>query len=176
MRETCDRITVMYCGQAVESGPIATVFRSMRHPYTRGLFAAIPALGTDKNTRPLAAIAGQLPSAGALPSGCAFGPRCDYFVAGRCDGAAVAMHRVGCDAEHASRCLRIAEIDWSAPRSNDLRKSAGSFGAPILEVNELTKRYGQVVANDRLTFGARRGETVAIVGESGCGKSTFARS
>ena len=46
VRETCDRITVMYCGQPVESGPIATVFRSMRHPYTRGLFAAIPALGT----------------------------------------------------------------------------------------------------------------------------------
>jgi peptide/nickel transport system ATP-binding protein len=175
VRETCDRITVMYCGQPVESGPIATVFRSMRHPYTRGLFAAIPALGTDKNTRPLAAIPGQLPSAGALPQGCAFGPRCDYFVAGRCDDAAVAMHRVGSDAEHESRCLRVAEIDWSAPRTIGLRKSAGGFGAPILEVNELSKRYGAVIANDRLTFGARRGETVAIVGESGCGKSTFAR-
>jgi peptide/nickel transport system ATP-binding protein len=175
VRETCDRITVMYCGQPVESGPIATVFRSMRHPYTRGLFAAIPALGTDKNTRPLAAIPGQLPPAGALPRGCTFGPRCDYFVAGRCDRAAVAMHRVGSDAEHASRCLRVAEIDWSAPRANGLRKSAGGFGAPILEVNELSKRYGPVLANDGLTFGARRGETVAIVGESGCGKSTFAR-
>jgi peptide/nickel transport system ATP-binding protein len=175
VRETCDRITVMYCGQPVESGPIATVFRSMRHPYTRGLFAAIPALGTDKNTRPLAAIPGQLPSAGALPQGCAFGPRCDYFVARRCDGGAVAMHRVGSDAEHESRCLRVAEIDWSAPRAIGLRKSAGGFGAPILEVNELSKRYGPVIANDRLTFGARRGETVAIVGESGCGKSTFAR-
>jgi peptide/nickel transport system ATP-binding protein len=175
VRETCDRITVMYCGQTVESGPIATVFRSMRHPYTRGLFAAIPALGTDKNTRPLAAIPGQLPSAGALPPGCAFGPRCDYFVAGRCDSAAVAMHRVGADAEHASRCLRVAEIDWSALRADGLRKGAGGFGAPILEVNELSKRYGPVVANDGLTFGARRGETVAIVGESGCGKSTFAR-
>jgi peptide/nickel transport system ATP-binding protein len=175
VRETCDRITVMYCGQPVESGPIATVFRSMRHPYTRGLFAAIPALGTDKNSRPLAAIPGQLPPAGALPRGCAFGPRCDYFVAGRCDSAAVAMHRVGADAEHASRCLRVAEIDWSAPRADGLRKNAGGFGAPILEVNELSKRYGPVLANDRLTFGARRGETVAIVGESGCGKSTFAR-
>jgi peptide/nickel transport system ATP-binding protein len=175
VRETCDRITVMYCGQTVESGPIATVFRSMRHPYTRGLFAAIPALGTDKNTRPLAAIPGHLPSAGALPPGCAFGPRCDYFIAGRCDVAAVAMHRVGPDAQHESRCLRVAEIDWDAVRAVGLRRSAGGFGAPILEVDELSKRYGAVVANDRLTFGARRGETVAIVGESGCGKSTFAK-
>ena len=54
-------------------------------------------------------------------------------------------------------------------------RSAAVFGEIVLKVNDLTKRYRQVVVNDGLTFDARRGETVAIVGESGCGKSTFAR-
>src|SRR6202789_326444 len=59
VRETCDRMTVMYCGQQVEVGPVKDVFRRMRHPYTRGLFAAIPSLVTDKSSRPLRAIPGQ---------------------------------------------------------------------------------------------------------------------
>jgi peptide/nickel transport system ATP-binding protein len=175
VRETCDRITVLYCGRAVEVGPIAKVFRGMRHPYTRGLFAAIPALGADKNTRPLAAIRGQLPPAGALPPGCVFGPRCDFFAAGRCDLGAIPMQPVGADEDHLSRCLRVQEIDWDAPRAAARTKTAAAAGGVALDVKELSKRYGPVIANDGLTFHARRGETLAIVGESGCGKSTFAR-
>ena len=59
--ETCSRLTVMYSGEAVESGDIASVFRKMRHPYTRGLFRSIPVPGADKNARPLRSIKGQLP-------------------------------------------------------------------------------------------------------------------
>jgi peptide/nickel transport system ATP-binding protein len=77
--------------------------------------------------------------------------------------------------EHASRCLRLDEIDWDAPREAAVRRSTGAFGEVILKVRDLTKRYQQVSANDGLTFDVRRGETIAIVGESGCGKSTFAR-
>ncbi len=181
VRETCDRITVMYSGEAVEVGPIAAVFRGMRHPYTRGLFAAIPTLGTDKTTHPLAAIPGTLPSPRARPPGCVFGPRCTSFVAGRCDTNPVALRGIGPadDAEaadrHASRCLRIGEIDWTAPVTAAAGRPAPVFGEVVLEVRDLTKHYRRVVANDGLTFDARQGETVAIVGESGCGKSTFAR-
>jgi peptide/nickel transport system ATP-binding protein len=181
VRETCERITVMYCGQAVEVGPIGEVFRGMRHPYTRGLFAAIPTLGTDKNARPLAAIPGQLPPPQARPPGCAFGPRCLSFVAGRCDTTAVALHGVGPDGTvggvdgHASRCLRVAEIDWHASPVTPPGRPRAVSQEVVLQITDLTKRYGAVVANEGLTFTARRGETVAIVGESGCGKSTFAR-
>jgi peptide/nickel transport system ATP-binding protein len=174
MRETCDRITVMYAGEAVEVGPVAGVSRAMRHPYTQGLFAAIPALGADKNSRPLRAIPGQLPSPHARPPGCAFGPRCAYFVAGRCDTDPVAMRDLGGEA-HASRCLRAEEIDWNAPPAANVDRPAAEFGDVMLKVRELTKRYDRIAANDGLTFDARRGETVAIVGESGCGKSTFAK-
>ena len=59
--ETCDRITVMYSGEAVETGTVHDVFDRMRHPYTQGLFNSIPLPGADKNTRPLVAIPGQLP-------------------------------------------------------------------------------------------------------------------
>ena len=77
--ETCDRLTVMYSGEAVEVGNIHDVFDEMRHPYTRGLFNSIPLPGADKNARPLVSIPGQLPLPHERPTGCNFGPRCDFF-------------------------------------------------------------------------------------------------
>jgi peptide/nickel transport system ATP-binding protein len=175
VRETCDRMTVMYSGEAVETGSVAGVFSGMRHPYTRGLFASIPVPGADKNTRPLAAIPGQLPPPRGRPRGCYFGPRCPFFVADRCDTAPVPMLAVDETQAHASRCLRIGEIPWDAPPAAAAGRSAAGVRDSILTVENLTKRYGQVSANEGLSFDARRGESVAIVGESGCGKSTFAR-
>ncbi len=77
--ETCDRVNVMYSGQVVEEGTVGEVFDEMRHPYTKGLFSAIPLPGADKTTRPLVPIRGQLPLPHERPSGCYFGPRCDFF-------------------------------------------------------------------------------------------------
>ena len=91
VRETCDVITVMYSGEAVEVGQMSEIFGGVRHPYTRGLFASIPVPGADKNSRPLIAIPGQLPAPGERPRGCNFGPRCAFFVAGRCDQGPVPM-------------------------------------------------------------------------------------
>ena len=59
--ETCDRICVMYSGEAVETGSIEDVFRQMQHPYTQALFRSIPLPGADKNARPLVAIPGNFP-------------------------------------------------------------------------------------------------------------------
>jgi peptide/nickel transport system ATP-binding protein len=175
VRETCDRVTVMYSGEAVEVGSVAGVFSRMRHPYTQGLIASIPVPGADKNRRPLAAIPGQLPPPLDRPPGCHFGPRCVFFAAGRCDAARVPMRDIDSSQGHASRCLRVAEIPWDAPAAAAAGRSPAGFGEVALEVKNLTKRYDRVSANEGLTFDARRGETVAIVGESGCGKSTFAR-
>jgi oligopeptide/dipeptide ABC transporter ATP-binding protein len=71
--ETADRVAVMYAGRIVEQGTVREIFRQPQHPYTRGLLASMP--GGAPGTR-LRAIEGTVPLLGALPSGCAFNPRC----------------------------------------------------------------------------------------------------
>ena len=186
--ETCDRICVMYSGEAVERGSITDVFDKMRHPYTQALFRSIPLPGADKNASPLIAIPGNFPLPHERPDGCNFGPRCDYFEAGRCDQGYIRMAPVDEAATHETRCLRFAEIDWTAPPVKAEVKQKGAIGDVVLRMENLKKYYevaastlfggGEmkvVKANETLTFEARESETLAIVGESGCGKSTFAK-
>ena len=116
--ETCDRITVMYSGEAVETGSVKDVFDRMRHPYTQGLFRSIPLPGADKNTRPLISIPGQLPLPHERPKGCNFGPRCQHFVEGLCNADEIPMIPVAGHDNHFSRCVRFNEIDWTAMPAN----------------------------------------------------------
>ncbi len=186
--ETCDRICVMYSGEAVETGSIVDVFDKMRHPYTQALFRSIPLPGADKNSRPLVAIPGNFPLPHERPNGCNFGPRCDYFEHGRCDVGDIKMSEVPGNDRHGSRCVKWTEIDWNAPlvAANTTEKSVP--GNVVLKMDNLKKYYEVaanamfgggnkkvVKANETLTFEARESETLAIVGESGCGKSTFAK-
>jgi oligopeptide/dipeptide ABC transporter ATP-binding protein len=95
---TADRVAVMYAGRIVETGPVRDLFQHPGHPYTRGLLASIP--GGRPGQR-LKTIEGSVPRLGALPSGCAFGPRCpDRFDA--CAMAAPPDYPVGAD--HAAKC------------------------------------------------------------------------
>ncbi len=186
--ETCDRICVMYSGEAVERGSIEDVFDKMRHPYTQALFRSIPLPGADKNARPLVAIPGNFPLPHERPPGCNFCPRCSYFEAGRCDQGSIMMEDVPGNERHATRCLKFKEIDWKAPLGLADVKTKGEIGEVILKMDKLKKYYEVaansmfggsatkvVKANEELSFEARESETLAIVGESGCGKSTFAK-
>ena len=188
--ETCDRICVMYSGQSVELGSVAQVFDQMRHPYTRGLFASIPLPGTDRFAHPLVPIRGQLPLPRDRPKGCTFGPRCDFFRPGTCD-AEQHMEAVKGGRGHQVRCVRYAEIDWDAHKPKGIESEPLVPGKPVLQIRDMKKYYEigdsslaalfsakgprYVKANEKIDFVAREAETVAIVGESGCGKSTFAK-
>jgi peptide/nickel transport system ATP-binding protein len=186
--ETCDRLCVMYSGEAVETGSIEDVFDKMQHPYTQALFRSIPLPGADKTSRPLVAIPGNFPLPHERPPGCNFGPRCDYFEAGRCDAGDIRMAEVPGDDRHATRCLKFREIDWDAPPVVETGAAKAEVGDVVLRMEDLRKYYEVspnalfgggskkvVKANETLSFEARESETLAIVGESGCGKSTFAK-
>jgi oligopeptide/dipeptide ABC transporter ATP-binding protein len=77
--QIADHVAVMYAGNLVELGSKRDIFQSPAHPYTRGLLRAVPDLKTDR-THPLQTIEGTVPPLHALPSGCAFEPRCEYRI------------------------------------------------------------------------------------------------
>ena len=190
--ETCDRVFVMYSGEVVEEGTIDSLFTWPKHPYTHGLFACIPLPTADKNAAPLRPIRGQLPLPFERPRGCYYHPRCDHFKPGLCDLERIKMEYVeDSAADHRVRCLRYKEIDHRREVPGGEAKEAIKLGKQVLKVDGMKKYYEvrdsslralftgkrirQVKANEELNFTAREGETVAIVGESGCGKSTFAK-
>jgi len=74
--ETADRVAVMYAGRVVEIGPVERVIQAPQHPYTRGLMGSIPSIHGKAEF--LAQIDGSMPRLNAIPSGCAFNPRCPH--------------------------------------------------------------------------------------------------
>jgi peptide/nickel transport system ATP-binding protein len=126
------------------------------------------------------------------PRGCYFGPRCDFFEKGLCDQDHFKMEPVdGSAPDHRVRCLRYKEIDHAKDPSPETIKESLEIGKRVLNVDGMKKYYDvkdtsfmamitgknirHVKANEELNFTAHESETVAIVGESGCGKSTFAK-
>jgi oligopeptide/dipeptide ABC transporter ATP-binding protein len=110
--ETCDRVVVMYSGEVVEEAPTEALFAAPAHPYTQGLLAAVPRLGSPAPRGAMPTIPGQVPDPRQRPAGCPFHPRCPR-VMDRCRGEEPRFYPVG--QEQRARCFLHApstEAAW----------------------------------------------------------------
>lgn len=185
------RVGVMYAGEIVEEAPRASFFSTPLHPYTQKLFAALPDM-TRRAAR-LETIAGQVPSLDSMPPGCRFATRCSQAWE-RCRQESPAWTDTG--GGHRVRCHWVAEYRHSGERQNPeiLRKEwalapAGATAGEVdlLKVDGLRVHFpirhgflqrtvGHVKAVDGVSLELSRGRTLALVGESGCGKTTVGKS
>ncbi len=107
--EIADRLMVMYAGQVVEEGPVATLLHSPRMPYTDGLLQSVPRLSAALDSRRrLTSIPGQVPAPRSRPAGCVFHPRCRYALAEPCERVRPALEAIAPD--HHVRCARWREL------------------------------------------------------------------
>ncbi|MBM3596709.1 MAG: ABC transporter ATP-binding protein [Alphaproteobacteria bacterium] len=105
--QMADEVAIMYTGRIVEHGPVRKVFKRPQHPYTVNLLRAVPRLGGVGGWQRLQPIRGNVPNLFSMPAGCTFHPRCDSFMAGRCDQAFPVVRQV--ESGHMVRCLLGAE-------------------------------------------------------------------
>ncbi len=195
--ETCDRIAVMYAGRHAEVGDVAPVYERPGHPYTRALLRAFPNIHAERSF--VAGIPGHPPSLVNPPAGCRFADRCSLAVA-RCreetpearevrPGQVAACHR-------ADEVLALPSGAGSEAGTVDVSGAAADGGeaggaaadtVPVVTVDGLRVQFpvrgglarkgSRVVrAVDDVAFDVRQGEILALVGESGCGKTTIART
>ncbi|MEU9890521.1 ABC transporter ATP-binding protein [Sphaerisporangium sp. NPDC051011] len=166
--QLADRIAVMYAGRIVEEGPAATLLERPRHPYTRGLLQSIP--DHRRPARPIA-MPGTAVGVEDRPPGCAFAPRCPQQTA-ECLQAPPEPAWIADG--HLVRCLHSAA---TPPITlGDQRTPAQESGdGALLDVRDLHAGHGTVVAADGVSFELAKGECLALVGQSGSGKTTIAR-
>jgi peptide/nickel transport system ATP-binding protein len=179
-----DRVIVMYAARLVEQGPAEAVFHKPRHPYSMGLLRSVPRLDRPRGAR-LATIEGLVPNLANELKGCRFAPRCPFRIP-VCDQEPPLFPT---DTGAVSRCHRHAEIAagqiaWAAA-GGDAQAAAGRRDGALLEVRGLTKHFpvrarlghskSVVRAVEDVNFSIGPGETLGLVGESGCGKTTVGR-
>ena len=182
--ETAHRVAVMYAGEIVETAPREIFFSHPAHPYTRKLFASVP--GESARDAPLAVIRGSVPPLWQTFEGCRFADRCDRAGA-VCAQVVPAFLPVA--PGQSARCHLYDDdgpgaVAAAAPAAVALPRSVGSVAPDtLLEVEGLEIHFpirkgllkrvvGHVRAVDGISLTIPRGRTLALVGESGCGKTT----
>jgi peptide/nickel transport system ATP-binding protein len=179
--ENADSVGVMYAGELLEEGSRADFFRAPQHPYSRMLFEALPRPGEGGR---LATIPGQVPRLADTLHGCRFAPRCPH-AAPRCrqespDWQTLGAQRVRCHfagqlAEPGARFEAAASAAAAAATAPLLRVDALEVHFPIRR-GLFQRTVGHVRAVDGVSLAIAAGRTLALVGESGCGKTTVGKA
>ncbi|MDR0717832.1 MAG: ABC transporter ATP-binding protein [Azoarcus sp.] len=179
------RVGLLYAGELIEIGGREDFFATPLHPYARRLFAALPD-GAARGGM-LAALPGGVPALDRRFTGCRFAARCPRTF-GRCHAETPAWHVV--EAQRV-RCHLYADGGEARPRRRTAVAVAAeanrSASEPVLEVRDLVVHFpvkkgllrrvtGQVRAVDGISLRLVPGRTLALVGESGCGKTTVGRA
>ena len=188
-----ERVNVMYAARMAEQGAAGAVFAKPLHPYTAGLLRSVPRLDQPRGLK-LETIDGAPPDLRAPPPGCRFAPRCPARQPA-CEQRLPEMTEVR--AGRYTACLRSNELDRIGPLALGLQAAAQSSAVvkavdrttALLSVHELKTyfdvstglktfggKHAEVRAVDDLSFEIFKGETVGLVGESGCGKTTVGRT
>lgn len=125
LADTCDRLAVMYAGRVVEEGPARQVYEDARHPYGRALSAAFPTIGDPASRFAPRGLPGDPPDPTAVPSGCAFHPRCPVAL-DLCATEDQALREAG--ARRRAACVHVGAEDGGAPGSTEAaaRPSGGA--------------------------------------------------
>ena len=182
VRQVADRVGVMYTGKIVETAPCDELFAAPLHPYTRKLLESIPSrLGRKER---LSVIPGTVPPALDLPEGCTFADRC-FASQQDCRGQFPPLeeirpgHRVACyhwrTEEEKEEAVPTAEPAETRRKGSMLKLSELKVYYPIRR--GIFKRVvDHVQAVDGVNLEVRPGRTTALVGESGCGKTTLGKA
>ncbi len=176
------RIGVMYAGELVEVANREDFFSRPQHPYTQALFAALPEV-SRRGTR-LASIPGQVPSLAAMPAGCRFAERCPQVMP-VCRGESPGWRTA--EGAHVVRCHGSGEAAISDAPGHAVSELDLPPGRPFLDVTDLKVHFpirrgllqrtvGHVHAVDGVSLAISPGRTLALVGESGCGKTTVGKA
>jgi peptide/nickel transport system ATP-binding protein len=181
------RINVMYAGRLVETAPTKRLFSGMRHPYTQGLLGSIPRLDSDSR-KALVSIPGLPPDLTNPPVGCRFAPRCPNATA-KCVAEEPPLS--GEDATHQFACWH--PVDGPVRARPDIttvhfkaREQAAAQNGHLLEIRDVVREYpitagilqrkvSSVKAVSGVNLYVDVGETLGLVGESGCGKTTLGK-